>query len=436
MDFMRYAKWVAIVTLLLALLSTPLITLHIPVSLEGTVYDNGPNGYTALVNALRASGHSVILGLPDPNDTRGEVTILVLNPRFCTSLTNPQQDYARLLMQWISRNPRVKQVMIVGEDPCAAYFLRYFVPSITSVSRVAVVSFTLNGVRIVEPTGLVVKIGASVTPFYEYPPGALSPSFAFIGGSDFLRNSEISKHPEYLKAFLSLIAPGATVVVYTLPETGDAGLALSPYMLAVLLLYAAVHIERSVYAAAPLAIILPYTLLAAILVYRYIGRGIPSHEEPLYYRPEPSTLIGVTRIYERLVSVKKLATSEAILIIDRLYDILDAALRYYLGAGVEGVVKNPRVLEKLSALSGVPQGDIYRLVVRLYRLRRKIRGLAIRPLFVRWHKEATVLTEMASRLLKNLGVELERIHGLEVLLEHGELGAGEEAGRSSEARSG
>ncbi len=428
MDFMRYAKWVAISTLILALLSIPLIVIHIPVSLDGTVYDNGPSGFTLLLDALRSAGHRVVLGLPSPNDTGGGVILLILDPRFCVGFSGPSSDYISMLRSWIEGGAKVLQVVIVGESPCAYYFLKAVYPGVGGASSVNYVSFTLNGVRVVEPTGLVVDVGGSPTPLILYPPGAINPQLVFIGGSDFLRNSAVAKHPEYLKAFVSLLLPQATVVVYTLPETGDAGIAVSPYLLASALLYYLAMLERHLYSVSPILLALPYTLVAAALVYRLIGRGLVSREEPVYYRPSPPGLIGVTSVYARLVSSKKIAMSEAVIIIDRLYDIVDAALRYYLKAGIEDVLKSRDLLAKLASLTGWSPERVYRLLLRLYRVRRKIRGLAIRPIIFRWHKEATRLTSEASQLLKNLGVELDKIRGLEVLLEHGELRAREEVG--------
>ncbi|AEM38911.1 hypothetical protein Pyrfu_1043 [Pyrolobus fumarii 1A] len=423
MDYVRYGKWVSIAVLILALVTLPYLSLTIPLRLQATVYDDGPEGFTEFVSELRARGVQVYLQLPDPSTVKDAV-LLLLDPQFCL--------YYEDLEQWVERaKPRL--IVVIGESLCARWITARLDSAFARLEYSLVDSGVLRLGDVSIPTiSILAMSGEGVKPI-GYVGGRAAAvthgSIIFIGDSDFLRNDALQANPDTLDTIVELMGcdAGCTVVMPSVFETGAIGFALSAYQLARILVEMLANLEEMFLRLSRGLAVLAYVLVAGYVAYKLFLGGFTRGKEEIYHvAPRPS-IYGYTRLYQRIVEGGKLSTLEAKTVIMRLYEITDRVLRVRLGAGIDEIVGNEELVARLSSATGIDREELSVLLRRLYKLYRKAAGLSRRPLIVRWRRESERMVTSLGRVLKGLGVELEKLRGLEVVVEYGESRASEKS---------
>ncbi len=417
MDYMKLAKWLAITVLVLYLVVKGSLTFAIPVRILATVYDDGPYGYTLLVKTLRDHGNRVYLTLPDPLLARHQV-LLILDPLFCS------QGYLGALRDWIAKAaPRV--ILVVGSSPCAPEIADWLSGARSTTVYISNATIDVEGLR--GPTFLSaverVEGGTPIGIVEGHPgvwPGYRASRVVYIGGSDMLRNRWLASHPENVAALERIMGcgrGGCIVVIPSVLETGAIAASINLYPLALLALSILASIEKSLYRMLDGILVVAYVLLAGALAARYMSRGAPrTGRESLPSRPEPPAMISETEEFRAVVE-KGLKALEPRETIKRLYVIVDAALRYKLGASVNEVIENPELLAALSRLTGLDSERIKSMLSRLYKLYRRARGETYWPPIVLWGRASRRLLLETDELLKRLGVGLHDVKSLEVALE-------------------
>ncbi len=417
MDYMRLAKWLAIAVLILYLLAKGSLTFAIPVRVLATVYDNGPYGYTLLVKMLREHGDRVYLSLPDPLLAKGQV-LLVLDPVFCA------KGYLDVLHDWVAKaTPRL--ILVVGSSPCAHMIADWLSRARSVTVFVENATIEVGGLR--GPTFLSavesVEGGEPIGVVEGHPglwPGYRAGNVVYIGGSDMLRNRWLSTHPGNVQALERLMGcsrGGCTIVIPSVLETGAFAASISIYPLALYMLSLLSRLEKALYSMLDGLLVVAYVLLAGAVAARYMARGSPrTGKEVIPRRPEPPAMIAGTEVY-RVVTERGWKALEPKELIRRLYTVVDAALRYKLGVGIQDVVKNPEYISRLSRLTGLPEERVSSTLSRLYKLYRRLRGETHWPLIVLWGRAARRLLAEVDELLKRLGVGLHDVKSLEVALE-------------------
>ncbi len=415
---MRLAKWLAITVLALYLVLKGSLVFTVPMRTLATVYDNGPAGYSLLIDRLRSMGNRVYLTLPAPQLARHQV-LLILDPLFCG------KGYLDALWSWVSEaQPRL--ILVIGSSPCAHTIADWLSGARSDTVYLRNASIVVDGLRGYTFLQAVKSVeGGAAIGIVEGAPG-LHPGYragrvVYIGGADMLRNARLSRNPSNAAALASMMGcseGGCTVVIPSVLETGSLGVSVSLFPLALALASLLVALERWAQGLLDGLLVVAYTLLAGAVAARYMLRGVPrAGRERVERRPEPPELIAGTAEYLAVVE-RGWKALPGKLLVQRLYEMVDVVLRYRVGAGIELVVRDETLLEKAAALAGVDPERLRSVLVRLSRLARRARGESRWPLLVLWGRASRRLLAEAEEVLKGLGVSLGDLRSLEVALEH------------------
>jgi len=415
---MKLAKWLAVAVLVLYLVLKGSLVFTVPMRTLATVYDSGPAGYSLLVDKLRSMGNRVYLTLPAPELARHQV-LLILDPLFCG------KGYLDALWSWVSRaEPRV--ILVVGSSPCAHTIADWLSRARSTTVFLRNASIEVDGLRgttflqAVEGVEGGVPLGV-VEGRPGLHPGYRAGNLVYIGGSDMLRNRALEENPSNAEALAGLMGcsrGGCVIVIPSVLETGSLGVSIALYPLALALASLLVSLERWAYGLLDGLLAIAYTLLAGALAARYMLRGAPrAGRERVERRPEPPELIGGTAEYLAVVERGWKALPGRVLV-QRLYEMVDAALRYRVGVGVEEALASPEALSKAAALAGVDAERLRSTLERLSRLARRARGESKWPPIVLWGRASRRLLAETEEVLKGLGVSLSDLRSLEVALEH------------------
>ncbi len=404
MDYMRLAKWTAIIILLLYLATAPIIGIVLPLRITGTVYDTGPSGYSQLLAQLRDSNHVVYTTLPDPKAVHNPV-VLILEPVFCTP------DYIITLTEWLNR-VNAARVIVAGDTPCTPVIASALAHATIVAGRlVDQGTLVINGVRI--PTTTILE--------FRSPPGAhvyarvaedngvaglVVNRVTVIGDADFLRNSRLS--PEALAALGIGECPSCPVVVPAYLETGALSINIPMYLVTLYILALLVSLERMLWATYPALMALAYIIAAGYVAYRLTAGRLQVAAERIYTRVPPPPVIGATRVYH-VIEEKGLRVVPARLALINLHNLIDTLLRARVGVGIEDVLRNPALLEATASELGVEPRELQEFLSRLNRLYLRAIGRKRWPPIVLWGRSLRRLLSQARLVTRRLRLRLEEL---------------------------
>ena len=428
MDYLRFAKWLAIILIVLYIASNAVLVIETPLRVEGTVLDSGPYGFSSLVQSLSAGTTNAKLYLDIasvPPDARSRVVLLLVNPTVCG-----QKDVAALVT-WANRIG-VREVIIVGDTRCAAVYAYAFGArgSYRIINGPVQVVISGENVQLPRVAALDVTTNPNVVT-YGYVSSApyLDVAFrvgrvVFIGSSYLFSNEMLSRHPELMKIFDDITGFGKTCgseCVIVAPLSVETPILPIFIPLGLYLLYGirSLHILETILMNLPgLVGVIAYMLLGYALTRRLLLRHVSAAVEYIERRAPPPNLIGATTRYMMIVE-KGFKAIEPQQIILNLYEALNIVLKRRFNATIEDALNKPETLARISEVVGIDRLRLYNVLRRLYRLNLKAKGKSILPLIVFWRKEAKRMLTEVDTILNNLGVSLEDIQKWEVEIEHG-----------------